>query len=169
MNETMEPIADQAPEETIELTAETLRGELAKFVIDELKAAPDVWQKLNQHQQDDVIERVVTRCASSIKQAVHLIAADGREVITADLEQINAKDEIKAVLKLPKYDQNRHALLDAVGKPVLIVVAGSSQFMGGETPKSEPDQRELVVDGSDDSADDTPVADNSPATAAEAA
>lgn len=144
---------EQETQDTIELTTYVMLGSLVGLVIDELKAAPDVWQRLSQGRQDDVIDRVRHRCEQMVRQAVRLIAADGREVITADLEQITAKDEIKAVCKLAKHDQNRHALLDAVGKPVLLVVASHQQFLGGELPKSDPDQPDL------------PVADNCPATA----
>lgn len=150
-------------EDTISLVGDTLLGDLTKFLLDEIRAAPDVWQRLNQRQQDDVIGRVSMQCNQLIRKAVNLLASDGREVIRAQLEQLTAKDEIKAVLKLGSFDSNRHALLDAVGKPVLIVVASAEQFLGGERPKSDPDQRELPI--AEDGSDDTPVADNAPATA----
>lgn len=67
-----------------------------------------------------------------------------------------------------KHDPNRHALLDSVGKPVLIVVADSSQFMGGDRPRADPQQPDLPGTDADDG-QNTPVADNCPATAAEAA
>lgn len=139
------PAAAEPPVDTVEMTAETMTGVLVTAVIDELKAAPDVWQKLPQARQDEVIDRVVRRCKALVGTAVRLIAADGRDVIRADLEQITAKDEIKAVCKLAKHDEKRHALLDAVGKPVLIVVASAEPFMGGDVPTSEPDQRDLPV------------------------
>lgn len=142
-------------ETTVGMTADTMLGTLVGICIDEIKAAPDVWPKLTEDQQDDIIRRVTSQCGDAVRAAVKLIAADGRDTITADLEQITAKEEIKAVCKLGRYDEQRHALLDAVGKPVLIVVASAAQFMGGEIPKAEADQREL----------DVPVADNCEATA----
>lgn len=163
-----------APFNAEEMTADTMLGDMVRMVIDEIKAAPDVWPKLSEYKQDDVIRRVTKQCTELVKMAVHLIAADGREVISADLEQITAKDEIKAVLKLVRHDPQRHALLDAVGKPVLIVVAGAAQFMGGEIPKAEADNKPLFpADSTAPAPDatttesDTPVADNCPATAAQ--
>jgi hypothetical protein len=126
------------------LTAETMFGDLVSLVIDEIKAAPDVWQKLSEFQQDEVIGRVRQRVEFNVRQAVKLIASEGREVITAELEQITAKDGIKAVCTLAKHDPNRHALLDSVGKAVLIVVADSSQFLNGEMPKPDPQQPDLI-------------------------
>lgn len=147
-------MTEESQDQTIELATETMLGDLTSFLIDELKAAPDVWQKLSEDQQDDVIERATSRVGDAVSAAVRMIAADSREVVTAELEQITAKDGIKAVCTLAKHDKNRHALLDSVGKAVLIVVADSNQFMGGDIPKAEPNQLPL----------DTPVADNCPAT-----
>ncbi len=138
-------MTDEATTEAVQTTSETMLGDLVSLVIDEMKAAPDVWQKLSQARQDDVIQRVTSRCVDLVREAVAIIAADGREVITADLEQLTAKDEIKAVCKLSKFDENRHLLLDAVGKPVLIVVASHQQFLGGALPQSEPDQTDLPI------------------------
>lgn len=130
---------------TAELAAATMRGELITACIDELKAAPDCWQKMCARQQDETIERISLRVGELIAGAVQIIAADGREVITAELEQITAKDGIKAVCTLAKHDPNRHALLDSVGKAVLIVVADAQQFMGGDVPEPDPDQLSLPV------------------------
>lgn len=172
---------DQAGD-IIDFTADTMLGTLTTVIVDEIKALPDVWAKLSEFKQDDVIKRVTSQVGDAVKRAVHLIATDGREVITANLEQITAKDGIKATLVLARHDENRHALLDAVGKPVLIVVAGSDGYMGGKIPKAERDQRALpgfkepesVPDSAtpstaDGEPDNGPVADNCPATAAEAA
>lgn len=149
-------MSDQTAATNLELAAETMLGDLTKIVIDEIKAAPDVWPKLSQHQQDDIIARCNSQIGDAVRECVRMIHADGRTVITADLEQITAKDGIKATLTLPKHDENRHALLDSVGKPVLIVVSDPSPFLAGDLPKSDPDQPDLI---------DTPVADNGKATA----
>lgn len=155
------PAVDMAP---ADLAAESMLGDLSALIIDELKAAPDVWAKMSQHKQDDVIDRVTKRVGAAIVEAVKMIASEGREVIAADLESITAKDGIKAILTLPKSSPSRHALLDAVGLPVLIVVAGAKQFLNGELPKSDPTQTELPIDKLQlqrdlDAANDAPVAD----------
>ena len=165
-NEILAAKSEAVPFSAEQMTADTMLGDMVRLVLDEIRAAPDVWAKLPEHKQDDVIRRVTTQCTRLVSMAVQLIAADGRVVISADLEQITAKDEIKAVLKMQKHDPNRHLLLDAVGLPVLIVVAGSSQFLGGEIPRPEPNQRELPVP--EPEPDAGPVADNGRATAVQA-
>lgn len=155
---TNETVAEFKP---VDIATETMHGDLVQLCIDEMKAMPDVWQKLPQHLQQEVINRVQTRCGEAIRFCVHAIAAQGRDTVAADLEQITAKDGIKAVLTLSKNDPQRHSLLDAVGKPVLLVVASAAEFMGGEMPKSDATQ--LPIDGLD-----PPIADGCPATAVDA-
>jgi hypothetical protein len=134
------------------VAAATLLGTLVTVCIDEIKAARDVWPKLSEDDQCHIIKRVTSQVGDAVRDAVRVIASEGRDVIAAELEQITAKDGIKAVCTLVKHDPNRHALLDAVGRTVLLVVAGADPFMGGDIPKADPDQQEL------------PIADNCPAT-----
>lgn len=144
MNEASEKQEDQGAA-LVEVSAQTMLGDLVGLVIDELKAAPDVWQKLSERKQDEVIDRVRRRCEDAIRQAVHFIYSEGRTVITADLEQLTAKDGIKAVLTLNRHDENRHELLDSVGKPVLVIVGDAQAFTGGAMPKPDPQQSELPI------------------------
>lgn len=132
---------------TTETTAQTMLGDFVQTVVEELKAAPDVWQKLSEDAQADVIERVETQCRRLIESAVNAIVSEGRIVIVAELEQITSKDEIKAVCKLRKSDPNRHHLLDSVGTAILMVVANSDEFMGGDVPKPDPNQAALELGG----------------------
>lgn len=157
---------DDAPESaTLELAAETMLGDLTRILVDELKAAPDCWQKMSQYAQDSAISRINSQLGDAVLECVKMIAADGRETILATVEQLTAKDGIKAVLTLSRHDENRHQLLDAVGKTVLIVVSDAKPYMAGGIPKADADQRELPLA---DFGDDQPVADSCPATAVDA-
>ncbi len=132
----------------VELASETLLGDLMSLVIEELKAAPDVWQKLSESKQDAVIGRVHQRVREAVRQAVELIAANGRTAIPANLEQVTVKDTYKAVLTLSKTDPNRHELVDATGRAVVIVIADAEEFSGGAGEvKPDPDQPDLPVSG----------------------
>ena len=44
--------------ETRAMLVECLHGEMRDAILDEIKAAPDVWQKLAQAKQEEVIDRV---------------------------------------------------------------------------------------------------------------
>lgn len=130
----------------VEIARETMLGDLMKLCIDELKAAPDVWPKLSQEKQEDVIERIERRVGTAVRAAVEIIAAQGRIAIAATLEQVTVKDGIKAVVTLSRSDARRHELIDACGQNLLLVVADATEHMGGASQvQADPQQRELPV------------------------
>lgn len=104
--------------------------------------------------QDQVIDRVERQCKHAVDQAVHIIASEARATVMATLESITVKDGIKAVLNLSKGDPKRHELIDCTGQQVLVVIANTEAFIGGDRPQSDPDQLGLSIDA------DTPVADH---------
>ena len=98
--------------------------------------------------------------------AVHLIASDGRTVVTGDVESITIKDGIKAVLKFPKSTPNLPDLCLSEGGPVLVVLAGDSEHTHGmDEVRGESDQRamnlgdEYKPDSDGDGMDDEGVID----------
>lgn len=131
----------------VELAAETLLGDLMQLVLGEIRAAPDVWPKLSQYKQDEVIDRVQRRCADAVRQCVQLIACKGRTAIPGALDSVTVKDGLKAVIKFSQADPNRHELIDATGRSVIVIVADAAEFSGGtDEVKSQPDQPDLPID-----------------------
>lgn len=145
--ETTEQAQPERPEDSaiVELASATMTGDLLTALVDELKAAPDVWPKLSQHKQDAIIDRFHRRIGEAIKEAVRMIASDNRPTIRAKLEQLVSKDGIKAVLTIAQTDPQRHDLLDAVGQRVLLLVADADQYGGGERPVPDKDQPDLPI------------------------
>lgn len=126
------------------IAADTMLGDLMACLIDEFKQAPDVWQKMPEHQQQDVIYRVQQRVQENIRAAVEIIASANRPTIVATVESVTVKEGIKAVVTLPKSDAQRHNLFDAAGQTVLLIVAGAGEFYGGaDQVKADPDQAPL--------------------------
>lgn len=129
------------------IAAETMHGDLMALVLDELKAAPDVWQKLGEVEQDDVIQRVKQRTETAIRRCVELVAMQGFTRIAAKVESVTVKDGIKAVLTLSQFAEARHELVDAQGQTAYIVLADTDAFAGGtEQHKASPDQGALTLD-----------------------
>lgn len=140
-------MSDYNESPSIELARETMQGDLMALVIDELKAAPDVWQRMSESKQDDVIARVQQRVGEAVRQAIELIATNGRTAIPATLEQVTVKDSIKGVVTVAKNESSRHDLTDAVGRAVILVVADLEEFSGGaDDVKADPDQRGFDYD-----------------------
>lgn len=141
--------------DSVEVAKQTMIGDLVQAALDELKAAPNVWQKMSQAKQDEVIERLTHRVVHNVTQAIHIIASDDRPVIRAALEQITVKNGVKAVLQLSKKDPAFHDLADATGEEVLIVLPHVEEYANQETGiAGEPDQNDIF------SGPDVPIEDS---------
>ncbi|WP_175785519.1 cell division protein FtsK [Burkholderia ambifaria] len=128
----------------LQMTADTIGKDLLSALVTELKLLPDVWVKLSEKKQNDIIDRLHKRVDHNVKMATHLIASNGRTVVAGDLEQITIKDGVKAVVKFSGAAPNLHELYDASGKAVLVVVANPDEHTGGmDEVRGESDQRGL--------------------------
>lgn len=157
---------DAEPEIVLEgtrsIARESLLGDLMHSMLDEVKAIPDVWQKLPQYKQDQVLARLEGRARTILGRVVEIIAADARPSIPANVESVTVKDGIKAVLAVSRSSPQRHDLVDAQGSAVMIVIADAEPYTGGDKPKSQKDQRALALNDTS-----KPVADAGAATAVE--
>lgn len=134
---------------------ETMGGDLTAWLIDRIKNLRTTWAQMPEAEQATLIGSARLAVEDTVKTVVRMIAADGRPVIPATLDQITVKDGIKGVLKMRKDDPLRHALLEAQGKSVMLIVAEADRFLGGADPEPDPDQPGLTAGD-----DDGPVFDN---------
>lgn len=144
---------DTAPtpaEKAETVAAETMAGDLTTWLVDRLRHMPKTWQELTAEEQAATIESAGHAVRAQIRSAVRALAAEGRATITATLDKVVIKDGIQAVLQLSKSDPHRHALADSQGSDVLIVVADAEGYMGGEVPKADANQGELLAEGEAD-------------------
>ncbi|WP_114153851.1 cell division protein FtsK [Chromobacterium haemolyticum] len=126
------------------MTSDTIGKDLLSAMVQEMKLLPDVWVKLNQQRQDDVIERLRKRIDHNVRMAVHILASEGRTVVVGELDQVVRKDGIKAVFKINSAAAGRHDLFDSEGKACLIVVADAGENLAGmDEVVGEPDQRAM--------------------------
>lgn len=145
---------------TMNMTAGTVGKDLLSALVTELKMMPDTWVKLSQKKQDDIIDRLRSRVDTSVRMAVHLIAANGRTVVMGDLDQITIKDGAKAVVKIGKSVTALHDLAEAQGRAVLLVLGANPEehTEGMDEVKGESDQRafNLGKEYTDDDGDGMP-------------
>ncbi|MCL2656865.1 MAG: cell division protein FtsK [Betaproteobacteria bacterium] len=133
-----------APEDFRSMTAATIGKDLLSALVSEIKLMPKVWPKLPQIKQDDIIDRLRARVEDNVKMAVHLLAAQGRTVVSAELDSVTRKDGIKAVFKIASNSEGRHELFDSEGESCLIIIAGSNAHLAGINEiKGEADQRAM--------------------------
>lgn len=125
-----------------EIAAETMLGDLMSLVVDELKAAPDAWQKMSERKQSDVLYRVENRCRDAVEKCVDIIAAQGNVFVNAVVSQVVFKEGVKIELKTPVITEATHELAECAGKVVKIVILDQGEFTENEAgkPKAEPDQ-----------------------------
>lgn len=147
-------------QDTGEIVRETMTGDLRDIVLDIIRNQAKTWGELTEDEQRSLAQDVQTRCEYAVSKAVRIIAADGRPVIEGQLEQVTVKDGLKAVVKMSQHHALRHAVIDATGLAVLMVVSDSGEYTGERAPANvDPDQPSFI-----DNADDAPVADKGKAT-----
>jgi hypothetical protein len=126
------------------MTSETIGKDLLSALVTELKLLPDVWPKLPQAKQDDVIERLRKRVDNGVRMGVHLLSTQGRTTVAGQLAQITIKDGVKAVIEFASSAENLHNLYEYQGAEVLVVVADAQAHTGGMNEiKGESDQRAM--------------------------
>lgn len=149
-------MADENNDDVLLLSAEHLGSDLMGLCLQELKALPDVWQKLSEEKQRGVIDRVQSRVDDAVKQAVNLIAARGRTCVVADLAGVAIKAGVSAMLKVSSTTNSRealHSLYEATGQACLLVIASPDEFTGGMDGAHQPDPQQPALD-LDDATDD---------------
>ena len=151
MNDQTQPAAeDPAPDVvTPEISsARFLTGDLIKVCIAEIKQLQIGYTMLPEKEQQKVIDRVTEVCKRASREATKIIAGLGRPSVSAEIESVTFKDGIKVVITMSKSQADRHAIADAQGDTVLLVLPPYDAIAGGEPPKPAPDQGRLL-DGVD--------------------
>lgn len=131
---------------TIEMAAEHMAGDLIAAMLQEIKLLPDIWPKLPELEQQQIIDRARARVTDNIRAAVRRIASDGRITVVAELEKVTFGKVVQAVMAIGAHDPKRLDLAMHRGSTCLIVIADADEFMGGlDDAKPDPDQ--LAIDG----------------------
>lgn len=137
--------SDYVPEKDIgELVAGELHAALRDAVLEEVKAARNVWEKMSEFDQEALIIRVDQRMRWLIEKVVGMLIGHDFPVVKAKLEQLTAKDGLKATVMISSSDKARYDVLDAVGSTIYMVIGDVREFekeRGRFT--SQPDQPEL--------------------------
>lgn len=132
------------------MTADTLGKSLLQGLIQEIRILPDVWQKIPEKKQTEVIERLERQVRNAATIAVHTIAGGERETVYGKLESVAVKDKMKAVLVVNPSSPHKHDLLDAVNQDCLLIIGGAAEFLHGtDEVQADPDQTPLDLNGGD--------------------
>jgi hypothetical protein len=122
---------------------EFLLGSLIKAATKHLKTLSKPWIELKESEQLRVLGTVHVDCREAARDAIDIIASNGRLTFTAAVDQVVFKDGVKAVLTLAKTPE-AHSLADAEGSYVTIVIEERSKLLQeGDALTVEKDQKPL--------------------------
>ena len=126
------------------MLTECMFAEMRDAALEEIKAAPEVWQKMGQGEQERMIDRVERRMMSVLSRALDVLIGHEFPVVVGHVEQVTVKDQLKAVVIVSRQSADRYAIIDAVGSEVRMAVADARDF-ASEPGKveSDPDQRDI--------------------------
>lgn len=132
--------------QTLDIAEDFMLGELIKRISTPFKEMAVVWSRMSEAEQTKLMGYVADAARGAVHQAVTAIASGDRVNFMAQVEKVEFKaDGVKAQLVLPNSAQ-AHALADAAGNSVLIVIADSARYLGvGDAIAGEPDNRALDV------------------------
>lgn len=124
--------------------ADFLLGELIRASSKRFKFLAIPYMKLSQDEQQILLREIAEDCGKAVKEAVDIIASDYRVVFRAGVDKVEFKAEgVKAALAMHN-TLEAHALADAAGHTVLIVIEDSSRYLEvGDATEGEPDQKPL--------------------------
>lgn len=124
--------------------AEFLLGELIKASSKRFKSLAVTYMDMKQSEQEALLRDIADDCRTAVKEAVEIIASDYRVTFRAGVDKVEFKaDGVKAALAMHN-TLEAHALADAAGNTVLIVIEDSSRYLeAGDATEGEPDQKQL--------------------------
>lgn len=129
--------------------AENLARHLITGMVEELRALPDVWAKLSETAQDDVIARLRKKCNLVVADAI-TVAASGGNYRKAVLELAGITSKAKTTdvkLVIPSAcTEEIHNLLDVRGQRVVLLlgVDPATFGVGNDGVKGDANQLELI-------------------------
>lgn len=128
----------------IQIGETTMLADLTKCLIEELKVMQKPWQSMSQSEQDDVIDRLEKQLTVASQQAINIIASRDMPEVTGEVESVTFKNGAKVVIKFSSITEGVHALADASGHFVKIIIPETDDLINkSEMPEGEADQRGL--------------------------
>lgn len=144
-----EPLGDAVAEQTIELAADTLSGDLRDAILQMFKDRQKPWEKMDEFERHCAVFAIEAMAMDVVGRACLMLAAGGRLTATATLETYQQTGrEVVAKLELAAVPEAVLALNKACGSSVQIVFVDAAPFKGARAPvKIEPDQGDLLENG----------------------
>lgn len=130
--------------DAIAIASETLGRDLLKGLLDEVRTLPDAWAKLNEVQQTQCIDRLKNVIRDSTGEVIRILLRGDTAAVVADLNKIVIANGIQAIMTIDKSSSQRHMLMDAVGRRLVVVIDDSDRWLSRmDEIKAKANQYEL--------------------------
>ena len=117
--------------------------EMARFELHNLKAP---YHKLNEAQQQEVIDRITEKAEEAVTVAVRIISARGAAAVPIEVRAIKVEPKALTVTaKVDALEPGKHELTDSAGKLCLLVLAPDDYREGLDAIQPERDQHEMPM------------------------
>lgn len=127
MNETAEPRSKA--QDTVAMTAATMGHDVVAMILNELRTMPGHWPTLNAEYQQKAVERFKEKTTDMIRKAIGFMLTSDFAAVPAKLEDLSRRKAINARLTIATNAMYRHALFDAQGQHVLLVIADPDKWL----------------------------------------
>lgn len=123
------PAPADKSKQTIAISAATMGHDLVAALMNELRNMPDHWPRLNKELQQKSLERIKDKVATAVLKAQHMLTTGEFQAVPAVLDYIGRKGGITGRISVQKDALCRHALFDAQGAKVLVVITDPTQWL----------------------------------------
>lgn len=127
MTEPSPPALDVA-DRAINVAADSMAHDFLAALLAELRQMPDHWLRLNEDKQQATIDRLKDKIRTGTEKAVLMFMQGDFPAVAAELKGVSLGEEIKASLSVRRDALHRHALCDAQGQRVLVIIADASRW-----------------------------------------
>ena len=104
---------------------DTFPGAIVRFVMDEMQKmdmAASAWSALTDEQREARMDTMARRADELADQLVKDVTAAGYHTLHGTLESVVFKDGLKLTVKCSRNEEDRHAIADAAGGSILVVL-----------------------------------------------
>lgn len=135
-----------------EIAAELLGHDLLEVMLDQMRKRQVAFTKLSEQEQDAVIAEMQAGLKTAVSLASRVINAQGVETVRAKLKALKIDGKLTATMIIEGDEPNRHVLTDKAHdkSDILIVLYPNSYSEGMSAFQGEKDQKELVLDQSNE-------------------
>lgn len=136
--------------EPMVLAHQLMVHDLVEAALFELRNMKAPFGKLNEEDQQEVIDRITEKASEVVHTAIGIISS--RSVDTIPIKIADSKFKEKSITvtgQVDAQDPNRHGLIDLSGKLALLVLAPNDYAEGTDGIRGERDQKELPLHASE--------------------